>query len=88
MKPYGFTIKDGKSEFTRWFNSNGVTTMPITEELRRVIVTQQFLVFDQAYQAAKASAKENELEFKTLTLEDWKAVENPVKKFIKNLFKK
>jgi hypothetical protein len=88
MKPYGFIIRDGKGEFTRWFNSNGVTTLPITEVLNRIIIAQQFLVFHQAYALARASARENELEFKTLTLEDWKAIQHPVKRLIKKVLKR
>jgi len=88
MKTYGFKLKDHKGEFTRWFSSNGEFTGFMTEEMKQVIVAQEFLVFHQAYACAKAAAKNRGIEFTTLYEQDWKNVQNPVKQFLNKIFRR
>jgi len=81
MKPYGFTLSDGKVTFTRWFGSNGSSNGIPEGKLHRVIVKSHYLVFHQA-------SREHGLEFQELTEDDFKKLGNPIKKIFKKLFKK
>jgi len=87
MKPYGFKLKDKKGTFTRWFSTNGKFEGTMTPEMKQVITTQKFLVFHAAYAASKAAARSRDIQFTTLYESDYKKLGNPVKNFLKKIFR-
>jgi len=86
-KAYGFQLRDGKGTFTRWFSTDGKFEGEMTPEMKQVITTQKFLVFHAAYAASKAAARYRDIQFVALYEDDYKKLGNPVKNFLKKIFR-
>lgn len=91
---YGFTLKN-KDGFglKRWFNGETqlVTNNPLGRLpgiLHSINIAQNVMDFKSAFSYCKAAAKEHNLMYALLTEKDWKAIQHPVKRFIKNLRKR
>jgi len=92
IKAYGFAIKDEKGlGFVRWFNDSDTITADnslgkLPFRLNMIYIAQRPLSFKTAFKYCRASAKENELDFVTLTETDWRNAGNPIKRFFKKIF--
>ncbi len=92
---YGFTVTDKNGlGFTRYFNGDDslVTDNPegkLPPVLKRIYVAQLFLRFKVAYGYCKKVAQpKHGLQFKTITLKDWNAIQHPVKRFFNKIFRR
>ena len=88
-KVYGFTLTDNRGgKIIRWFSSYGNLKMPCTPELRVVFDRQKTIEnFNEAFDYCRETGRLNKWKFEKLTEKDWHSTPNPVKNFLKKIFK-
>lgn len=73
MKAYGFTLKDViGGEYRRWFNTNGILTIPMTNDLQKISLQVDDMTFGRACKKAKLLAEEYGFQFEELTEKDFR----------------
>ena len=87
-KVYGFKLTDiVGGVYQRWFNADGTLTVPCTPDLMDVSKGIHAMDFNDALNYCTTSLSGVDIDVRILFEADFKAIEHPVKKLFKRMFK-